>query len=380
MYLNNKDLFRITTGTSPSVSVFYGKGIEPDFVKTLSNYEFDKLFFVADSKPYFLHGTHLVREIRQAGFQVELMKLDISEQEKTFETLEKICNEAIQRGVTRDSILIGFGGGTLTNIAGLAASLLYRGICYVEVPTTFLCQTDSSFSNKQAINGPEGKNQFGSFYAPLFIWSDFQYTETEEMRYWNSAIVEGMKNALISNASLLSIFDSPRFVQRSQTQFLFKIITSSKKKILKTDPTEQNQAAILEYGHTFGHAIEFLLPESVSHGEAVAVGMCMAAEAAFLCGRLKQSAVNLHYHLLIPYFPTKVLSLFTTTFPEKMYRRILSDNKKSKDGIPFILLSSIGSCTDNGNTAEVYLDRHMILKSIENFFHKLSRGFIDSKE
>ena len=310
-------LYRIMTSTDPDVPVFYGYNITGEFSEILRNCSCDKVIFIADKTAFQLHGVPLLRAIQSIGISAFLLELSAGESEKTISTLSKICEFALEHHVTNDSILLGFGGGMVTNIAGLAASLLHRGISYIEVPTTFLGQTDSTFSNKQAVNSSHGKNQIGTYYAPIFIWCDLAYTATEQKRQWNAAIVEGIKNALLTGETLPDDFLHIAGVSSEQMLSLFHRITESKRKILQRDPTERNYAVILEYGHTFGHAIEFLSQGEVNHGEAVAVGMCMAAHASEALGLLSLEDVERHYSLLAPFFPENLTRLFWVNLPKK---------------------------------------------------------------
>lgn len=367
-------LYRIMTSTDPDVPVFYGYNITGEFSEILRNCSCDKVIFIADKTAFQLHGVPLLRAIQSIGISAFLLELSAGESEKTISTLSKICEFALEHHVTNDSILLGFGGGMVTNIAGLAASLLYRGISYIEVPTTFLGQTDSTFSNKQAVNSSHGKNQIGTYYAPIFIWCDLAYTATEQKRQWNAAIVEGIKNALLTEETLPDDFLHIAGVSSEQMLSLFHRITESKRKILQRDPTERNYAVILEYGHTFGHAIEFLSQGEVNHGEAVAVGMCMAAHASEALGLLSLEDVERHYRLLAPFFPENLTRLFLGEPAEEIHARIQFDNKRNQSGIPFVLLSN--KCSGNGERESVikYLSEGQIQNAISAFFHQYQKG------
>jgi 3-dehydroquinate synthetase len=122
---------------------------------------------------------------------------------KRFASLEEVLEGLIAAGASKRSILIAFGGGAVGNLVGMAAALLFRGVRYVEIPTTMTGQTDSVLSNKQAINGRSGKNLFGTYHAPLFIWADTAYLASEPLASCRSGIVEGIKNGFIADPPFL---------------------------------------------------------------------------------------------------------------------------------------------------------------------------------
>ncbi len=360
----------------PETEVFYGYDITRFFTGILNKYKYDKIFFIADKGVFNIHGYEFYKMLIEEDITVKLLVIDATEDYKTIAGLEYICTSMIADNISKDSIIISFGGGVTGNICGMAAALIYRGVRYIEIPTTFMGQTDSTLSNKQAVNGSSGKNQLGMYYAPIFVWTDIKYAVTEKHRHIKAAITEGIKNALIYDKELLPYFTGKDFANNkpgsSQLLELFEIITNSKNKILSQDPGEKDYAVILEYGHTFGHAIEYLTHGEIIHGEAVAAGMCIAAEASFYIGKLSKEDLKLHYYILYGYIPQIILDnrIMELVSPDKIIAEIQSDNKRSLNGIRYILLEKAGSCINPDGSYQVQLDNTIVKECINRFFKK----------
>ena len=358
----------------PEVTMVYGAGISEHFVSYLNRYKYDKVFFVTEEVLFNLHGKKLYETIQASGVKCELVTIHATEEEKNMPALEKLCSKLIDLHISKDSFVVSFGGGIVGNVVGLAAAMIYRGVKYIEIPTTFMGQTDSSLSNKQAVNGSNGKNQLGVYSAPVFVWSDMEYIATESIRHIKAGITEGIKNGLISDAAFL---DKLMPLVRNKTSFtvdellnLYEIITDSKNYILGKDPSEKKYCVILEYGHTFGHAMEFLSKGRVIHGEAVAMGMCIAAEVGKMEGYLNDEQVALHYDLLNDFmYQLKDGEKFEFD-ADQIFQAIQNDNKRTKDGVKYVLLSTIGDCLVGDGDYQVEVEESVIKNAINLFFSK----------
>jgi 3-dehydroquinate synthase len=274
-------------------------------------------------------------------------------------------------------LIIAFGGGSVGNLVGLAAAMSFRGIRYVEVPTSFTHMTDGVLSNKQAINGRMGKNHFGVYYAPVLIWADARYLATEPIRSKKAGIAEAIKNALISQPELVGYF---RKMLRSDCGYgpeelseLALTTILSKLEILRRDPSEKHYALVLEYGHTFGHAIEWLSRGELLHGECVAVGMKMVAHLANEQKLISNQVLDLHYELF-----DKCLGLVPALPPHIDARSVLAtmtrDNKKTGDSFRFVLLDRLGSCgNEEGDYLVTIPDNGYLLGFLERFLNAYPR-------
>ncbi|NJR74815.1 MAG: 3-dehydroquinate synthase, partial [Scytonema sp. CRU_2_7] len=172
----------------------------------MEKYSFDKIFFLTEAHLFELYGKDLFNKISEK-YSCQIQFVPIGEKCKHFPVLEETCEILIVKGVSKNSILIAFGGGAVGNIVGLVAGLIFRGIRFIEIPTSMTGQTDSTLSNKQAINGKTGKNHFGLYHAPIFIWVDTKYLKTEPLSSRRSGIIEGIKMDLISGASFLDYLE-----------------------------------------------------------------------------------------------------------------------------------------------------------------------------
>jgi 3-dehydroquinate synthetase len=369
MLLYNIEEF--STQLSRSSPYYLGNGVLESLPEVLKKYEFDRIFFVTNEILLRLYGKEICTMLLEHGIECKEIIIKDGEAHKNFATLETLCDRLVEERITKDSIIMALGGGCLTNIVGLAASLIFRGIRYVEIPTTLMALTDSSLSNKQAVNGKAGKNLFGSYHAPIFIWGDIKYIESEKPQNIKAALVEGIKNAFISDYNGVSFFDSELItnIDKVDSDEMFSIIQyiiKSKQNILMKDPTEREYALILEYGHTFGHAIEWITRGQIIHGYAVATGMCIAAELSNKLGYLSKEDVELHYHLLEDRLGISV-SLPEGMNSNEIMQTILSDNKKKKSGVGYILLDKIGHCRMQNGHCESYVDDGIVRGVIDSY-------------
>ncbi len=216
--------------------------------------------------------------------------------------MAELAEAAIGAGVTRASVVIGFGGGLAGNIAGLLAALLYRGIRLVHIPTTLLAMSDSVLSLKQAVNTSAGKNHLGTFHPPQFVWADLGYTKSLPATEIRSALCELIKNVLMIaperyDWAVARLRPDAHYTTWDLADFT-AFCVETKQRVMRDDPHESGPALVLEYGHTLGHAIELLTPGGVSHGLAVGLGMLAAARVAGELGYLTASAQHAHRVLL----------------------------------------------------------------------------------
>jgi 3-dehydroquinate synthetase len=323
----------------------------------------DRLFLLMDRFVSDLHGERFTGWLRDMFGEVHVCLLPRGEACKTFEALQTLCDHLVEKGASKRSLLIAFGGGSVGNITGLAAGLIFRGIRFIEVPTTLSHQTDGVLSNKQAVNGKSGKNHFGLYHAPVFAWVDTRYTGTETARHRNSGIVEGVKNGLIDQSGFIPYLEAiikphGEYSDREIYDLVYKLIVS-KLEILKKDPTEKHYGMILEYGHTFAHAVEWLSDGRLTHGESVSIGMKMAARLSERLGYIDRPVVALHYRLIddllgmTPDLPENI-------DPGALVRTMYVDNKKTDGDVRFVLLEKIGRCRKGNGDYLIRVDEEIV--------------------
>lgn len=342
---------------------------EKKLIQLLKELNPDQVFIIEDSKVEKLTKDSLHIAVNKEIACVKIV-FESNEKNKTFECLSNLCEEMIHKGITKDSIIVAHGGGLVGNIVGLCAALIFRGIRFVEVPTTFLAQTDSVLSNKQAVNSSVGKNHFGVYYAPQFIFADVKYLTLDQPDRIKNGIVETMKNALISDRSLV---DNLKKLLRSDGKYteeelyqIVKISVLSKIRILEKDSSEKKYGMILEYGHTFGHAIEKLSNGKILHGEAVSIGMIVAGKISLKMKVMNQNDYEEMVHFIRDYggMNVKIPEEMTT---ECIINAIQTDNKKNACGICYVLLCGIGKIYNPNENYMVSLEDTIVKEALDEY-------------
>lgn len=362
-------VIQFSTELEKPTPFYFGYDIQKYFVDELSKHTFDKVFFLTEKSLFEVHGKELYNEISKK-FHCTLEFVPTGETSKYFPVLEEVCETLIAKDVSKKSILLSFGGGAVGNIVGLTAGLIYRGIRFVEIPTSMTGQTDSTLSNKQAVNGKTGKNHFGVYHSPTFIWADTKYLRTEPAFSKRSGIIEGIKNGFIADEKFLDYLEETlnselNFSDEELTELAYRIILS-KLDIIKKDPSEKHYGIILEYGHTFGHAIEWLEKGKLSHGQCVSIGMKIAAELSYRMGLLSQKDVERHYYLIEDKLGfNEPLPEHITT--QKLLDAMIADNKKTGKEIRFVLLDKPGKCYNPEGDFLVTVDLNLVKQVIDNF-------------
>ena len=223
---------------------------------------------------------------------VYIFSLKSGEKSKSFSSYQKILNKLFELKFDRSDIIIAFGGGVVGDITGFSAATYMRGIKYIQIPTTLLAQVDSSVGGKTAINVAQGKNLVGAFYNPSLVIVSTYFLNTLSDEEFKSGLGEVVKYALIGNKKLRSIIEknSQQIISRKES-VLKTIIEESiktKSKIVTKDEKENGIRAILNFGHTFGHAIEaYKNYKGITHGAAITLGMVIASRISFYEGYIK---------------------------------------------------------------------------------------------
>jgi 3-dehydroquinate synthase len=236
--------------------------------------------------------------------------------------------------------------------------------------------TDSTLSNKQAVNGRKGKNHFGLYHSPLFIWSDTAYLTTEPAESKRCGIVEGIKNGFIADASFLDYLEEEldpavRYSGDQLTALAYRII-QSKLTVLRRDPSEKGESIVLEYGHTFGHALEWLGQGKLSHGAAVAIGMKLAARLGRELGLISQDLVERHDYLIDDRLGMTA-TIPPTVTADALIDAMIHDNKKTNEDLRFVLLEDAGRCYNPEGDFLVTVDPGLALHVIDTFLASESR-------
>jgi len=278
------------------------------------------------------------------GARITQIVVPDGEQTKSWQTLNRVFDELLKARCGRDTLMIALGGGVVGDLTGFAAAVYQRGVPFIQVPTTLLSQVDSSVGGKTAINHALGKNMIGAFHQPLAVISDVATLDTLPDRELRSGLAEVIKHGFALDAAFVDWLESnvEKILRRDHGALGYAIRRSCelKARIVAADEREAGERALLNFGHTFGHAIEAGTGYGTwLHGEAVAAGMVMAAELSSLMGQLKKTEVSRVRELVKRAgLPVSGPALA----PERMLELMALDKKAAKGKTRFVLLESLG--------------------------------------
>lgn len=279
-------------------------------------------------------------------FQLDEVILPDGEKHKNLATFETILNALLAKKHARDTTIVALGGGVIGDMAGFAAACFQRGIAFVQVPTTVLSQVDSSVGGKTAVNHPLGKNMIGAFYQPQAVIIDINCLNTLPEREFSAGMAEVIKYGIIYDQSffiwLEENIDSIKALQPEALIYMIKRCCEIKAEVVALDEKESGIRALLNLGHTFGHAIEAEQGYgNWLHGEAVAVGMVLAAKTAQLLGLIDTPQVD-KIVSLIEQFNLPLIAPATMKY-EDFAKHMQLDKKVLNGKLRLVLPTSIGS-------------------------------------
>jgi 3-dehydroquinate synthase len=323
--------------------VYLGSGLG-DF--PLDDFLGSKIFIVTDKNVYGALAKRMGEYFRKFDYPLyasDYFVLPPGEKAKSEKNLRKIYAAMLKRGMNRSGTLIALGGGVIGDIAGFAAATYMRGVNLVHFPSTLLAMVDSSIGGKTGINLPEGKNLVGSFYRPKAVLSDLSFLGSLPPREFAAGMAEIVKVALIKNRPLLkkihAYYDAPK---KQKPHLLEELVSSAikiKRTIVENDELETGERMLLNFGHSFGHAIEAKTKyASYLHGEAVAIGMVIAAELSEAAGFIGKKDCETITDLL-----RKIGLPAQNPFElPKLLPYLTRDKKSAAEGLNFVFLKRIG--------------------------------------
>jgi 3-dehydroquinate synthase len=282
--------------------------------------------------------------LRARGFAPVVVSVPDGERAKTLRVAEAVIGRMLAAGLDRTSAIVALGGGVVGDLAGFVAAIFLRGVPYVQVPTTLLAQVDSSVGGKTGVNHARGKNLIGAFHQPSLVYADLSTLRTLEPRELRAGMAEVIKVGVIRDARLFARLERemPRLL-RVEVPALAPIVRRCceiKAEVVAADEREAGLRAILNFGHTFGHAIENLTGyHRHKHGEAVAMGMVLAARLSRRMGLCDGGTVTRIEHLI----HRAGLPVEAPAFRRDAWRRaVLTDKKRRADRIHFVAVTGIG--------------------------------------
>ena len=300
---------------------------------------------ISDDAVMRLHGKAVADSLAAAGFAVSIVDVPEGEGAKRLAVAERCWNALLDAGVDRSSTVLALGGGAVGDVAGFVAATYMRGTNFVQLPTTVLAQVDASIGGKTAIDHPAAKNLIGAFYQPRLVVVDPAAAQTLPAREFRSGLAEIVKHGVVLDAGYFSELerDSTAILARD-LPVLERIIAGScrlKAGVVERDEREADLRAVLNYGHTVGHALEAASGYATyTHGEAVSLGMAAEARLAWRLGLAESGTVQRQEDLLrVLGLPVRMAPLDLEAVLTAMRR-----DKKGRDGrVPFVLAPEIGT-------------------------------------
>lgn len=305
-----------------------------------------RVFVVTDDVVAKLHAERLEAGFAAAGIQVHRIVLPAGERTKTWAELGRLLDRLLDLRPERRSVLVALGGGVVGDIAGLAASLLLRGVDFIQAPTTLLAQVDSAVGGKTAVDAPQGKNLIGSFHQPRMVLCDLDALATLPRRELAAGYAEVVKYGLLGDAAFFGWCEANAagLLAGDAAARAYAVAEScrAKARVVGADEREAGQRALLNLGHTFAHAFEAAMGfgDGLLHGEAVALGMCMAFDLSAELGLCPPAdAARVRAHVAATGLPVR---LPPGAWSVERLLSLMAQDKKARGGLTFILARGIG--------------------------------------
>ena len=353
--------------------IIIGNDIFQELIAYIQTYTKENVFIISDS--YFMDSN--LPQFKELSFIHEFNHLFIDGgiESKTLPNFEKILKIMVKKNIARDGLIVSIGGGVIGDLSAFVASCYMRGIDFIHVPTTTTAMVDSSIGGKTGLNFLDQVNLVGTYHNPKAIFMDLRFLQSLEKRDFYAGICESIKMSITSDSQMFNrFFDIYDLVAIKDQSVLEEIIYWSvitKLKHVSSDFREKSVRLILNYGHTFGQAIETyygLYQDKLKHGEAVALGVAVAAKLSDLLFNSKKSKYLFTQtnELLLKYnLPNKFEKLNIKDVPniEELIKNIVNDKKRISNGNRFILCESIGKAN-----IKIIKDNNLITEAFESLY------------
>ena len=332
--------------------------------KNLKILEDKEVLLIIDENIPSIFKDLMADQLSNLSSNFQSLEICASEENKSGKTLDRIHSQLIDARYSRDCILVGFGGGITCDIAGFAAATYQRGVNFILFPSTLLSQVDASVGGKTAINHPRGKNMIGAFHQPIKVFADVNLLSSLPRIEISNGISEVIKHSLISDKEYFDwLEENMENIISLKPEELEYAITRSveiKAEIVSKDEREKGIRKFLNFGHTFGHAIELYGKfKEFSHGQSVAIGMLMAMELSKLTEGFSEEDLSKSKKLISKANPD--LNLKIAFDEKKLIENMSVDKKRVGDKLIFVLLEEIGRAK-----VEADIDESEIVKAIQS--------------
>ena len=323
---------------SKNYNVYVEKGILDfcgDIIKELVKGR--RCVVISDTNVAPLYAQKVMESLNKSGFCTSLFEVEAGEESKSPENLVKAAEFCLDNGLTRSDVLVALGGGVVTDLCGLCGAIYQRGVAVVQIPTSLLAMVDASVGGKTAVNLSAGKNMFGVFNQPCAVICDSSVLSTLPEAEFSCGMAEVIKYAALAGGRVLEIIKEN---VHDNLDELIEECVKIKRDYVCSDEFDTGNRQFLNLGHTFGHAIERVSGFSVSHGSAVAVGMCIVASACE-----KRGLCSKQDREMLLNFCEKYQLPVSCEYPvEDLYTASLSDKKRDSGDINVVLFKGFGDC------------------------------------
>jgi 5-deoxy-5-amino-3-dehydroquinate synthase len=320
----------VPLGDGRDYDVLVGRGVLADLATVVADAvpKAKRVAIVTETAILGALASQLDQTPLNPGREHRIFTIDGGEDRKNLATIEKLCSAWSQWGLTRNDVIVGFGGGLTTDVAGFAAASYHRGTAVIHVPTTLLGMIDAAIGGKTGVNIAEGKNLVGAFWQPSAVLCDIDLLATLPPREIACGLGEMAKYHVIDPARL------PRGSAEWAMEDRVAACVAIKAEVVASDEREGGRRAILNYGHTLAHALEIAAEFELRHGEAVAIGMIYAAEVAEITGRISATDVVDQRALVASY---DLRSTIPPNLDTEHLIMLMGRDKKATDGMTFVL-------------------------------------------
>jgi len=333
------------------------------------NFDNCKAYIVTDNNVKNLYFKALNNDFIKNKITTKAFFVKAGENSKSFKVLENLAKKILADGINRNDVIYALGGGVIGDLCGFLASILLRGVKFIQIPTTLLSQVDSSVGGKTGINNQIGKNLIGSFYQPSAVFIDPLTLTSLPKEEFISGYAEVVKYSLINDKLFFNWLNkNVKSILNLDKSTILKIITTCCRKkaafVIK-DEKEQSTRILLNLGHTFAHAIESELKYTVKHGAAVSVGLLMAMKLSYLLNLSNKSDYKILYeHLRSVLLPTNLNELSTKIkwSSNNLIKKMSADKKVHKGNIRFIICHGIGKVLIKND-----VEKSILKETIEGF-------------
>ncbi|MGN0431054.1 MAG: 3-dehydroquinate synthase [Lachnospiraceae bacterium] len=348
------DRIQVLYEKKPCYEIVYKQSFA-DLAQEVKKFETEnrKICVITDSHVEKLYGEEVVKILSGICKKAVLFAFPAGEESKNLNTVKAAYEFLIKEGFDRKDFLVALGGGVVGDLTGFVAATYLRGVDFIQVPTTLLAQTDSSIGGKTGVDFDSYKNMVGAFKMPRLVYMNITTLQTLEERQFYSGFAEVMKHGLIKDEALyLWLIENMYEICERNPETLLEMVYRSclvKKQVVEKDPTEKGDRALLNFGHTIGHAIEKAKNFTLYHGECVALG-CVAA--AFISYKRDMLSMEEYYEIRDMFVPFNLPISIDDINPAEIVKLTRSDKKMDAGKIKFVLLKRIGKAVMDDTVSE----------------------------